>query len=255
MIEDDKPNPISVENVSGSTTTTEHKLASEDDLLLASDPALTEDLALTLLKRSELPVAVLEQLAKNTNAFKSRKVKLALASHLHTPRHVSIPLVRQFYTFDLMRVTLSPTVPSDVKIVAENTLITRLKSITFGERLTLARRASGRIAAALLLDSKARVAQTALENGRLTEALVIQAVLRPEASAPLVQAVAQHAKWSLRREVCIALLRTEFLPLARALEFSRELPPLLLCDVLSNSQLPAKIKEEILQQSRASSDS
>src|SRR5271157_600932 len=154
----------------------------------ASDPALTDDLALALLKRADLPPEVIEQLAKNVNAIKTRKVKIALVSHPHTPRHVSVPLARQFYTFDLMKVALSPWVPADVKVAADEVLISRLKMVTIGERLTLARRASGRVAAALLgslendgakiidvtaVDAKTaaretRVMQIALDNPRLT---------------------------------------------------------------------------------------
>ncbi len=244
------------------------------DLRAAADPALTEDLALALLKRADLPAEVLEQLAKNANALKSRKVKIALAGHPHTPRHVSVPLARQFYTFDLMKLALSPRVPADVKVAVDDVLISRLKTVTVGERLTLARRASGRVAAALLLDVTAvdgkivdgklidakaaaretRVMQTALENPRLTESLVINSVLRPAASAALIHAVARHAKWSCRREIRAALLRTEHLSLARALEFSREIPVPLLQEVLASSWLPAKIKDQLLRESRTSSN-
>ncbi|MBZ5614124.1 MAG: hypothetical protein LAO23_08970 [Acidobacteriia bacterium] len=231
----------------------------------AADPALNEDLALALLKRADLPAEVLEQLAKNANALKSRKVKIALVSHPHTPRHVSVPLARQFYTFDLMKVTLSSRVPADVKVAVDNVLISRLKTVTLGERLTLARRASGRVAAALLLDvdigdgktavaetvpRETRVMQTALENPRLTEALVIKSVLGPAASVALVHAVARHAKWSRRREIRAALLRTRHLPLARALEFSCEIPAPLLQDVLASSHLPAPVKAQLLRQSQ-----
>ena len=67
--------------------------ASHDDLLrVAGDPALTEDLALALLKRADLPPEVLEQLSKNGNVLRVRKVKVALVCHPHTPRHVSVPL-------------------------------------------------------------------------------------------------------------------------------------------------------------------
>ncbi len=136
-----------------STTSATRRHACAADLLrTAADPTLTEDLALALLKRADLPAEVLEQLAKNANALKSRKVKIALASHPHTPRHVSVPLARQFYTFDLMKVALSPGVPADVKVAVDDVLISRLKTVTIGERLTLARRASGRVAAALLLE-------------------------------------------------------------------------------------------------------
>jgi hypothetical protein len=255
-----------------------HSPAPADLLRTAADPDLTEDLALALLKRADLPAEVLEQLAKNANALKSRKVKIALASHPKTPRHVSVPLARQFYTFDLMKVALSPCVPADVKVAVDDVLIARLKTVTIGERLTLARRASGRVAAALLLDVKVmdgktgdskvvdgkiadaetvaretRVMQTALENPRLTESLVINSVLRPAASAALVHAVAQHDKWSCRREIRAALLRTEHLSLARALEFSREIPAPLLHEVLSSSRLPTKIKDQLLRENPAKS--
>jgi hypothetical protein len=237
-------------------------LDAADLLRIAQDPALTEDLALALLKRRDLLSAVIEQLAKNVSALKSRKVKIAIASHPHTPRHVSVPLARQFYTFDLMKVALAPAVPTDVKIAIDDVLIARLKAVTIGERLTLAHRSSGRVAAALLLEDaiikgkitaatvarNSRVMQSALENPRLTEALVINSVLRPAASAALVDAVARHAKWSPRREIRSALLRTEHLSLARALEFSREIPAGLLREVLGTSRLPDRIKDQLLRE-------
>jgi hypothetical protein len=249
--------------------------APADLLRTATDPDLTEDLALALLKRADLPPEVLEQLARNANALKSRKVKIALAGHPHTPRHVSVPLARQFYTLDLMKVALLPSVPADVKVAADDVLISRLKTVTIGERLTLARRATGRVAAALLLDVEKmdgkiiddkiadrktidagtvarenRVMHTALENPRLTEALVISSVLRPAASVALVHAVAQHEKWSVRREVRAALLRTEHLSPARALEFSQEIPAPRLQEVLASSRLPAEIKDQLLRENK-----
>ncbi len=247
--------------------------ATADLLRTAADPALTEDFALAILKRPDLPAEVLEQLAKNTSALKSRKIKMALAGHAHTPRHVSVPLARQFYTFDLMKLALSPGVPADVRAAVDDVLISRLKTVTVGERLTLARRASGRVAAALLLDvadadgkapdstpksgrkvnagrrpREARVMQTALDNPHLIEALIINSVLRPSASAALVHAVARHAKWSCRKEIRAALLRTEYLSLARALEFSQEIPAAPLQELLNSSRLPVKIKELLLRE-------
>jgi hypothetical protein len=227
-----------------------HSVSREDLLRAAADPALTEDLALALLKRADFPAEVLEQLSKNGNVLKLRKVKVRLVCHPHTPRHVSVPLARQFYTFDLLKVALSPGVPADVKVAVDEVLIARLKAITLGERLALARRASGRVAGALLLDGEIRVMRIALENPRLTEAFVIQAVLRPQASAALIQAVAQHSKWSYRGEIRLALLRTEYLSLARALEFSRALPPPLLREVLHSSRLPARIKDQLLRENQ-----
>jgi hypothetical protein len=220
-----------------------------DWLRAASDPALTGDQAQALLERANLPSDVIEQLARNRSALKLRKVRIALACHAHTPRHLSVPLIRQFYTFDLMKVALSPTVPADIKLTADATLISRLQTITQGERSTLARRASGKVAGALLLDAEERIMRAALENGRMTEAHIVQAVVNPAASAALVQAVSQHEKWRYRRDVQLALLRTEHLSRARALAFTDEMSLEQRTEILQTSRLPEKIKGQLLRES------
>ncbi|MGA9528410.1 MAG: hypothetical protein WBS24_09860 [Terriglobales bacterium] len=223
--------------------------ASKADLVRdAADPALGTDLALALLQRADLPCEALEQLSKNHALLKFRKVRIALVSHPRTPRRVSVPLIRQFYTFDLMKLALLPVAPADVKRTADEVLTARLGTVTLGARLTLARRGSGRIAGALLHDSEPRIMRAALENSRLTEVFIVRAVVHPEASAALIQAVSQHTKWSYRRDVQLALLRTEYLSLAKALAFAREISPAELGEILQNSRLPDKIKEQLLYQ-------
>ena len=133
-----------------------HSTSPESLTAAASDLGLTEDLALVLLKRADLPAQALEKLSKNGSVMKSRKVKLALVEHPKTPRHISVPTVRHLFTFDLMQVALTPVVPADIKMAAEESLINRLEKISQGERLSLAHRASGRVAAALLLDPATR---------------------------------------------------------------------------------------------------
>jgi hypothetical protein len=215
----------------------------------AADPALSEDLALGQLQRADLPSEVLEQLSKSS-AARGRKVKLALIGHPKTPRHTSMSLVRQLFTFDLMQVALTPTIAGDLKVAAEETLLKRLESIASGARLSLARRASGRVAAALLLDPESRVVEAALENPRLTEALVRQALLRAEATQVLVHAVCEHPKWSLRREIRLALLRSDKTPIDRAVEFARNFTSTQVEEVLRSSRLPAIAKSSILSEVR-----
>jgi hypothetical protein len=156
-------------------------------------------------------------------------------------------MVRHLFTFDLMAVALSAAVPVDVKAAADEALCNRAETISSGERLTLAHRASGRVAAELLLDKEPRVIHAALDNSRLTEAHVVKAVMRPDASPILVHAVCQHSKWSLRREIRIALLRNRHTPMARAVDFARSLPAAVLRDTLHGSHLPANIKEYLLK--------
>jgi hypothetical protein len=210
------------------------------------DASLTEDAALSLLKRADIDPEILDQLSKIGELLKHRKVKLALVEHPKTPRHVSLPLIRQLYTFDLMQVALTPVVPADVKRSADETLCNRLDTICSGERLTLAHRGSGRIAEALLSDAESRVMQAALHNARLTESSIVRALARPESTTAFVDAVAHHPSWSLRREVRITLLRNAKTPPALALEFARALPLTLVREILHSSRLPATVKEYLL---------
>jgi hypothetical protein len=254
----------------------------KSDLQFENDIGTSESDVLVRLQLSDLPGEALERMAKNASTLKSRKIKIALVCHPHTPRHVSVPLARQLYTFDLVKVALSPTVLPDIKVAIDDILISRLKSITIGERLSLARRATARVAAALLVDVEAdegktstatadggaeeirrrhkrnaepslylRVMRTALENKRLTEALVISTVLRPQAGASLVNVVARHAKWSKRSAVRAALLRSEHLSLANAIEFSREMPSPQLNDLMASSRLPERIKNHLIRERSA----
>jgi hypothetical protein len=213
----------------------------------ASDPGLSEDLALAMLKRPDIPSAVLEALHNNSSAIQHRKVRLALACHLKTPRHISVPLLRRLYTFELMQLALTPTAPADIKKLADEALINRLDTISLGEKLSLAKRASGIVAGALLLDQDLRVIRTALENARLTEASVIKSLNRHATSAALVEAVCHHPKWSPRQEIRIALLRSDKIPLAKAMEFSHSMSRALLQEVLRNSRLPAATKAALLK--------
>ena len=220
----------------------------QDLKLQVSNPGLSEDAALGLLKRPDLPADVLEALARNGSILKQRKVKLALVEHPKTPRRVSLPLVRQLYIFELMQVALTPVVPADVKRAADDVLLNHLETVTAGERLTLAHRGSERIAERLLLDEDARVSEAALQNSRMTEASIVRALAKPQASAALVDAVCTHPQWSLRREVRIALLRNEKTSPARAAEYARAMPPSQVREILRSSRLPAEARNLVLQQ-------
>jgi hypothetical protein len=219
--------------------------SSPDDLARASDPALTPDLALALLQRRDLPPDAVEQITRNAGVMKSRKVRIAVAAHPRAPRRIALRLIREFYTFDLMQFSLQPTVAADLKRAADDLLVNRVASITLGERIALARRASASVAAALLLDKETRVWQTALENSRLSETAIARALLKTGATRPFVETVCHHPKWSLRPEIRIALLRNEKTPLSRALEFARRLPAAQLRDILHASRLPEKIKNSL----------
>ncbi len=215
---------------------------------VAAEGRLTEDLALSLLTRRDLPPQALEDLSKNVAVMKSRKVMLAVVAHPRTPRHVALPIVRHLYTFELMSLALLPALAADLKIAVEEAILVRLETIASGERLALAKRASTRVAAALLADSDARVIEAALSNPFLTEAWVVKAVMAGDAPPALLEAVCRHQKWSVRADVRVALLRNPRTPLPRIVALVHLLPASVLRNVLRECRLPAKVKTCLLQE-------
>jgi hypothetical protein len=222
--------------------------ALETLLAAAADARMNEDLALTFLTRRDLPERVLDLLSKNPTAMKHRRVINALVRHPRTPRHVSLPVARRLYTFELMGLALTPTLAADLKMVAEEAIIGRIESISAGERMTLARRASTQVAAALLLDAEQRITEAALDNPMLTEAWVVKALMRDDTPVHLAQLVCGHTKWSVRHEVRLTLLRNPHTPLARAIAIADSLPVGSVKEVLALSRLPQNVRTYLEQQ-------
>jgi hypothetical protein len=222
----------------------DHPSASRDDAKNSvgasghsARPDANEDQALAAIQRADITASELATIARDAAALKSRKVNLALTTHPRTPRHTAIPLLRRMFTFDLMQVTLIPRVAADLKRVAEDQILVRLESMSAGEKMSLARRASGRVAAALLQDSDDRVITAALDNTRLTEFLVAAALANDRAPQALFEITSGHPKWSQRREVQIALLRSEKTPLEHAREFAKNFSGPVLREIVPDARI------------------
>jgi len=112
----------------------------------------------------------------------------------------------------------------------------------------LAKRGSTRIAAALLLDKEPAVMQAALVNPFMTEVWIVKAIMSKDATPALVSEVAHHVKWSLRKEIRIALLKNDMTPLARVLAFAQSMSAPVLREVLATSRLGAKVKEYLTKE-------
>jgi hypothetical protein len=213
----------------------------------AGDKRLTEDLALSLLERRDLPPAAIEALVKNGVVMKHRTVINAVVVHPRAPRHVSLPIIRRLFAFELMNIALMPPVFADIKKFAEEVLISRLETTTPGERLSLAKRSSPAVAAALLVDPERRVMEAALHNPHMTEAAIVKALMKDDAPQHLIDAICHDSKWSLRREIRVALLRNEKTPLAPALAFAESMSSAALRQVLNNSRLKANVKSYLVK--------
>ena len=223
--------------------------------LAAQHPELTEELVLSFLARRDLAPAAIEALSKRGDLLKHRKVSVAIAGHAKAPRHVTLPMVRRLFTFELMQLALSPAVPADIKLLAEEVIVGRLDSISSGERLTLARQSSSRVAAALLFDPEPRIVEAALMNPRLTEPWIVRSLMRSEAGMLLIDLICKHPKWSLRREIQTAILRNVNTPFGRILQIAPQLPPRIVRDVLKTAKLSPEVQSYLERMLAAQADS
>jgi hypothetical protein len=222
--------PNSEPNRERARTATGEELASllhhhEADVLLAllDNPALGETQLCLLLDRKDLPTEVLEEVARRKPLLKNYRVKRALAFHPRTPRLASLRLIRELYLMDLVQLTLLPGTSGELKRNAEGQLVARLPQLPLGQKITLARRGTARVAGALLAEGHAQVLSVVLDNPGLTEAQVLRALSRERLPVGVIKAVAQHRKWSHTYNVRLALVRHPSSTLSTILAYLPEL--------------------------------
>lgn len=192
-------------------------------LALLDNPSLEDTQLCILLERKNLPEEILEEVARRKPLLKSYRVKKALAFHPRTPRLVTLRLLRDLYLMDLVQLTLSPGIPTELKRNAEDQLISRLPQLPLGQKITLARRGPARLVGALLAEGHAQIVGIVLDNAYLTEAQVLRVLSREKLPPVVVQAIGQHRKWSITYNVRLALVRHPLSPLATVLAYLPEL--------------------------------
>jgi hypothetical protein len=192
-------------------------------LALLDNPALDESQLCILLERKNLPGEVLEEVAQRKPLLKSYRVKRALAFHPRTPRLVTLRLLRDLYLMDLVQLTLLPGIPTELKLNAEDQLISRLPQLPLGQKITLARRGPARLAGALLAEGHAQIVSIVLDNAFLTEAQILKVLSREKVPPIVLKSITQHRKWSITYNVRLALVRHPSSPLATVLGYLPEL--------------------------------
>ena len=220
-----------------------HDRSQEVLLALLDNPGLSEDQVLILLSRRDLPQQVIRRLAGREDLLRGYRVKLAVVRHPHSPRSLSLPLLRHLYLADLMKVVATPGVPADLRRVAEDAVTGRAPTLSLGERIAMARQGAGRIAGTLLLDKEKQVFETALNNPRLTEELVLKALAQENISAEAVEKTATHPRWAVVYSVRLALLRHPLTSLGRVLSISEQVKKRDLQEIVHDPRMPANRRD------------
>lgn len=244
---DERPSPLDRAPVASSEEITLLVQTSRADVFpaLLKNPRLDEAHVCLLLRRLDLSAEFLEQIARRHDFMSVYRVKRAVAFHPHAPRLIAMRLVRELYIMDLMQLARHPGVPAELRRIADNTIVARLPQLPLGQKITLARRASARIAGALLAEGHARIVPITLDNPLLTEAQVLKALSYEKPPAGVVAAIAKHAKWSQMYNVRLALVRHASTPLSVVLAMLPDLTAGDLAVLSTSSSLPANLRRYI----------
>jgi hypothetical protein len=213
---------------------------------LARNPNLKERDLLRLLERHDLPEEALRELGQHAEAARSYRVKLALVRHPKTPRLVSLPLIKFLHFFDLVRVSQTPAAPPRVKRVAEETVLKKLEALPRGQKISLARGCSGRVAAALLVTQDAEIVRAALSNPYLSEGHLLKVLALNDLPAVLVELISRHERWSRPYLLRLALIRNPLTPFARVLAFLPDITVNDLRDICRDHRVPDQVRKYIL---------
>ena len=196
-----------------------------------------------LLDRKDLPVEILEEVARRKPLLKNYRVKRALAFHPRTPRLASLRLVRDLYPMDLVQLALLPGTPAELKRIAEDQLVGRLPRLPLGQKIALARRGPARVAGPLLAEGGSQILSVVLDNPHLTEAQVLKVLSRERVHPEVVYSIIHHRKWSCTYNVRLALVRHPASTLSSILAY---LPELTVSD-LRELASPGLVSENLRQ--------
>jgi hypothetical protein len=214
MADTSKPIPAAASEKHSATQFAEEiAAASLSDLLdILDDPRLDDDRLCILLARKDLPLTLLDEFARRRELLHGYPVIRALAFHPNVPRKIALRLLRELHLMDLMKLSQAATAAPDLQRSAEEHLIARLPHVALGQKIALARQASARILAALIIEGNAQVVEPAVENPRLTEAQTLKLLARDRLPVAVVPALCRSSRWTSVPNVALALLRYPHTP-------------------------------------------
>ena len=215
-----------------------------EDLLrsLIDHPAFDETHVCLLLERKDLSGLLLEEISKRKTWRGVYRVRLALAAHPHTPRLVAMRLLRELHLMDLVRISLLPASPVELRRLADERVLAQLPQLPLGQKLMLARRGSTRVAAGLVAQGPEQAARVALDNAFLTESQLLKALTKEALPERIVGAVARHDKWSKLVNIRVALLRHPHMPSEAAPALVSGLPRCQIEDLLALARIPESVR-------------
>ena len=181
------------------------------------NPSLKPDHLAILLKNRAVTTSLVQRICRNASWLKSYEVKAAIVLHPKTPRHVAMNLVQFLWWRDLMRVADLAALSPPLRRAAERLVSIRLQELALGEKIALARIATRSVISVLRKQEDPMVIRALLQNPRLMEEDALAIAVASGTPGPVLQALANDARWSSRPAIQKAIVQNRETPPSAAL--------------------------------------
>jgi hypothetical protein len=175
-----------------------------------------EGVLVRCLRSRACPRELVERLAGCRWVRAMRRAVPLLLRHPGCPQAFAMDALPRLGWNDLLLVVRDPGTRPAIRRQGERRLLERLKQLTIGERMALARHATRGVIAAMVADEAPAVVQALLDNSLLTEQDAVR-LIAVTGSGECVAAVLRHPRWGTSRAVVEAAVRSPALPLGLAL--------------------------------------
>jgi hypothetical protein len=190
-------------------------------LLCLSNPKLSEDHVLSLLRNPHITTEIIQ--AIHDRFSKSYKVQFGIVNCPKTPYTLSVRLLQSLFWNDLVRICANYRLFPPLRRSAENYLREKVSGLTIGEKKTLAKTAPRSLIGMLKTDSDPSVFASLLHNPRLVEEDLLPILTNELTPVGVLEAIAADRQWTNRYPIRLALVRNVRTPLRFSLLFLSKL--------------------------------
>jgi len=212
--------------------------------------SLSEDMALFIAKRRNVPAEALGFLANDVRFRDSLSLKLALCRNPKTPQRIVFSLLKFLRIFDLGDLSRDRVVPITVRQKIELMIAEKAPSLPTGVKVALTKRSSATIILFLMEHGERTVIRACLDSPVITEAHLCAVINGPLVNPVLIRLISEHLKWSLRYQIRYALIRNFHTPLIHVTRFIPKMKTHDLRELYSFDRLSASVKTYIYSELR-----
>lgn len=216
---------------------------------------LSEDMALFIAKRRNVPVEALGFLANDVRFRDSLTLKVALCRNPKTPQQIVFSLLKFLRFFDLGDLSRDRIIPVTVRQKIERMIAEKTPSLPSGVQIALAKLSSAKIILFLMERGNGSVIRSCLDSPVITEVHLCTVINRPLANPVLIRLISEHPKWPLRYQIKYALLRNFHTPLIHVTRFIPEMKTRDLHNLFISDRLSAAVRPYIYSELRARGES